>query len=74
MRPFLEGEFFDPELIEIMGQALVGACQRLGRKPADDAATRLLATRIIEQARAGVHDVELLIAVVLKGLGPAARH
>jgi urease gamma subunit len=74
IRPFLEGQFFDPELIEAMSKALVAACLHLGLKPKDDAATRLLAMRIIEQAREGVHDAELLQAAALKGLGPALRH
>lgn len=74
IRPFLEGEVFEPELIEIMGKALVGACQVLGLRLKDDAATRLLAMRIIEQARAGIHDPELLKAAALKGLGPVIKH
>ena len=73
IRPFLEGDF-DPELIEAMSQALVAACQRLGLLPKEDAATRLLALRIVEAAREGVDDAELLTAAALKGLGPALKH
>jgi urease gamma subunit len=69
IRPFLEGEFFDPELIELMSQALADACTTLGLNYQDDAAVRLLAVRIIEEVRAGVHDRELLKAAALKGLG-----
>jgi hypothetical protein len=74
IRPFLEDEFFDPELIETMSKALVAACQSLGLRPKDDAATRLLAMRIIQQAREGVHDRELLKAAALDGLGPTLKH
>jgi len=74
IRPFLEGQYFDRELIEAMSKALVAACQRLGLKPQEDAATRLLAMRIIEEAREGVHEAELLTAAALKGLGPALKH
>ena len=74
IRPFLEGEFFDPDLIETMSQALADACKTLGLKDKDDAAVRLLALRIIASAREGIHDQELLKAAALKGLGPALKH
>jgi hypothetical protein len=73
IRPFLEGEFFDPESIESMSRALFAACRELGLIPKDDAATRLLAQRIIEQARQGIHDPALLQAAALKGL-VSSRH
>ncbi len=72
IRPFLEGEFFDPELIEAMSRAFAGACNALGLSKKDDAATRLVASRIIEQAREGVHDVDVLQAAALKGARPGA--
>ena len=74
IRPFLEGEFFDPELIEVMGQALADACKALGLKDRENAAVRLLAMRIIKEAREGVHDRELLKVAAIKGLGPAMKH
>ncbi len=70
IRPYLQGEFFDPEMIELMSRALADACNTLGLKYQDDAAVRLLAERIIEQARAGVRDRELLKAAALRGLRP----
>jgi hypothetical protein len=36
-----------------MSEALVSACEALGLTAKDDAATRLLALRIIEEAREG---------------------
>ena len=74
IRPFLEGEFFDPEVIEIMSLALADACTALGLKDKQDAAVGLLAKRIVEEARAGIHDRALLEAAALKGLGPAMKH
>jgi hypothetical protein len=69
IRPFLDGEFFDPELIDTMSHALADACTTLGLKDKEDAAVRLIATRIIKEARAGVHDPALLKAAAIKGLG-----
>jgi hypothetical protein len=83
IRPFLEGEYFEPELdgkyfepelIETMSQALADACMTLGLKNKEDAAVRLLAMRIIKEAREGIHDRELLKAAAIKGLGPAMKH
>ena len=72
--PFLDDEFFDPELVVTMSQALADACTTLGLKDKEDAAVRLLAMRIIKEAREGVHDCALLKAAAIKGLGPATRH
>ena len=74
IRPFLAGEYFEPELIETMSQALADACTTLGLKDKEDAAVRLLAIRIIEEAREGIHDRVLLKAAALEGLGPAMKH
>jgi|SRR5690348_6227051 len=74
IRPFLDGEYFEQELIDTMSQALADACTTLGLKDKHDAAVGLLAKRIIEEARAGVHDRELLKAAAIKGLGPAMKH
>lgn len=65
--PFLDDEAFDPEAIESMGRALAAACQTLGLRDKEDAATQLLAMRIIDLAREGLHDAELLKAAALKG-------
>ncbi len=74
IRAFLEGEAFEPETIEMMSQALADACTTLGLKDKEDAAVRLLAFRIIHEARAGVRDRALLKAAAIKGLGPALKH
>jgi hypothetical protein len=69
IRPFLEGEFFEPELIEIMSRALADACTTLGLKDKEDAVVRLLAMRIIKAAREGIHDSALLKEAAIKDLG-----
>jgi len=74
IRPYLDGEFFDPELIDTMSRALADACTTLGLKDREDAAVRLLAMRIIQAVRDGVHDRALLKAAALEGLGPALRN
>ncbi len=50
-----------------MSRALADACQALGLRDKQDAATQLLAMRIIELARDGISDPELLKAAALKG-------
>jgi hypothetical protein len=55
-------------LIDSMSKALVGACQTLGLNPKTDPMTRVLAMRIIAEAREGVHSVALLRAAALKSL------
>ncbi len=74
IRSFLEGEFFEQEIIDAMGKALADACRELGLKDKEDAAVRLLAMRIIEQAKHGSHDAESLKAAALEGLAPARKH
>ena len=73
IRPYLNGAFFKPEMIETMTLALVDACTSLGLKDKEDAVVRLLALRIIAQARQGVEDRALLKAAALEGLEPP-RH
>jgi hypothetical protein len=74
IRPFLEGQFFEQELIETMSLALADACVALGLKDKNDAAVRLLAMRIIKEAQEGIHDRALLKAAAMKDLGPASKH
>ncbi len=43
--PFLARQSFDPEAIEIMSAAFVGACDALHLKVGDDPATRFVAEK-----------------------------
>ena len=74
IRSFIDSEYFEQELIGTMSEALADACAALGLKDKDDAAVRFLAKRIVEEARAGVHERSLLKAAAIKGLGPATKH
>ena len=66
IRPFLSGQAFDPETIDKMSEALQSVCDTLSLKMVDDAATRLVARKIIELARRGVRDATALRAMALK--------
>jgi hypothetical protein len=48
-----------------MSEALKGVCDTLRLKMVDDAATRLVARKIIELAQRGVRDVPALQAMAL---------
>jgi len=70
IRPFLQGEIFDPELVATMSHALVDACKMLGiLARLRDPAVEVLAMRIVKQARSGVRDRKLLTAAAVDGLG-----
>jgi hypothetical protein len=66
IRPFLEGQIFEQEHIDAMSKALADACQELGLKDKEDAIVRLLAKRIIDCAREGIHDPALLRAAATR--------
>src|SRR5689334_9746138 len=71
IRPYLEGEAFEHEFLDTMSHALADACRELGLKDKEDAAVRLLAMRIIAEAKQGIHDRASLKAAATKGLGPS---
>ena len=64
--PFLAGQPFDPEVIRVMSLALENVCEMLALRLADDANTRLVASKIIELAQRGVRDAPTLTAMTLK--------
>lgn len=66
IRPFLAGREFDPGTTDSMSEALRGVCDTLRLKLVDDAATRLVAQKIIELAQRGVRDAATLQAMTLK--------
>jgi hypothetical protein len=73
IRPYLEGEFFDPELIEAMSRALADACRELELKDMQNVAVRLLAGLIIDEAKQGTRDPALLKTAATKVFRPARR-
>lgn len=64
--PFLAREAFEPELIRQMSLALESVCDTLELNLTDDAATRLVASKVIELAQRGVRDAPTLSAMTLK--------
>ena len=66
IRPYLAGQAFEPESIREMSLALENVCETLALRLADDANTRLVASKIIELAQRGVRDAPTLIAMTLK--------
>jgi hypothetical protein len=68
--PFLSGEAFDPETIEEMSLAFESVCKALQLKVRDDPVTRVVAEKIIELSKHGVHGVLTLHTMTLQQLGP----
>lgn len=68
IRPFLAGRPFDPEKINDMSKALEAVCEALRLRMIDDAATRLVAEKIIELAQRGVQGSDRLRAMTLQEL------
>ena len=66
IRPFLAGQAFEPDLIRSMSTALESVCDTLRLKLVDDAATRLVASKIIELAERGVKDAATLTTMTLR--------
>ena len=60
------GEAFDPETIREMSLALESVCETLGLKVVDDAATRLVAEKIIELSQHGVRGIATLHVMTVK--------
>ena len=71
IKPFLAGRPFDPEKISDMSEALEAVCEALQLRMIDDAATRLVAEKIIELAQRGVDGADRLCAMTLQQLKPS---
>ena len=67
IRPFLAGQAFDPETITKMSAGFESVCVALSLKLVDDAATRLVAQKIIELAQRG-EDADTSLFVGILGL------
>jgi hypothetical protein len=68
IRPFLAGQAIEPEVIREMSLALETICGKFGMTLADEPATRIVATKIIELAQRGVRDAPTLSEMTLKEL------
>jgi len=67
--PFLDGKTFDPETKRVMGVAFELACIALGLRDRGDLANAMVAKRIIELAKAGELNPDILCEEALQGLG-----
>jgi hypothetical protein len=65
---FLEGQQFDPETKRVMGVAFEMACIALGLRDKGDLANNVVAKRIIELAKAGERNPDLLCERALNDL------
>ena len=73
VRRLLEGSAFGPEAIDYMAQAYEAALAKLGLANCDDAATRLIAEKIIEVVQTGERDPVRISERAIGELGtPAA--
>jgi hypothetical protein len=66
--PYLDGMSFQPEAKRVMGVAFEMVCVALRLADRRDLANEIIARRIIELAKAGEHNPDLLCEHVLKEL------
>jgi hypothetical protein len=69
IRSRIEDQIFEPDLMEAIRLAFHRACEALQLQGTSDALTEIVATKIIEFAKAGEVDPERLCSKVLSGLG-----
>jgi hypothetical protein len=66
IRPYLDGERFDPETTHIMGAAFEATCIALRTGDCDDGIKQAVADKIIHLARTGERNPDLLCEQALK--------
>ena len=71
IRPYLQGQAFDPDTIRVMGVAFENACRELGIRKKHDAVTNIVARTVIEMAQRGFRDEESLTTAVMHEFRPA---
>ena len=71
IRPFLPRQAFNPDVISEMSEALKGACGELGLHLIDDAATRLVAEKIIHLAQRGIRGAVTLHTMAVEEVARA---
>jgi hypothetical protein len=67
--PLRVKQAFEPEAVEIMSAALVATCDALYLKVRDEPVTRIVAKKVIEFARRGIHDPDMLRKLTLEEFG-----
>jgi hypothetical protein len=71
--PYLDGYRFDDETIRVMGIAFEMARAALRVADREELLNEVMANRIIELAKAGERDADVLCEGALKGLRPLTR-
>jgi hypothetical protein len=75
MRAFTEAKLFSTSLVDDMHTAFETVCSKLGLTPASDKATEVVATKIVELAKAGRRGEELTDEVLrFFGGSPSSRN
>jgi hypothetical protein len=72
IRPYLQGQAFDPDTVRAMGVAFENACKELGIVANHDAVTKIVARAVIDMAQRGFRDEDGLTAAVMQEFRPAA--
>jgi hypothetical protein len=66
IRPYLQGQAFDPDTVRVMGAAFGNVCKQLGILDKYDAVTKIVARTVIDMAQRGFRDEESLTDAVMQ--------
>jgi hypothetical protein len=69
LRPYLDGRFFDPEVVQVMSIAFENMCRQLGLSGANDPLTKIVARNVIEACDNDCRDPALLTVKLMKQFG-----
>jgi hypothetical protein len=64
----LQGQAFEPEHCRVMGIAFEGVLQELGLKDRNDPLCTMIASKIIELAKEGMHEPSRLHELALRAI------
>jgi hypothetical protein len=73
IRPYLQGQAFDPDSIRVMSVAFENACSQLGILDKHDAVTKIVARTVIDMAQRGFRDEASLTDAVMQEFRPPPR-
>jgi hypothetical protein len=68
IRPFLNGERFDPEIERVLGVALEMVCIAVRTGDCDDDVKQAIASKIIDLAKAGERNPDILCEQALNDI------
>jgi len=70
IRPYLQGQAFDPDTVRVMGTAFENVCKQLGILDRHDAVTKIVARTVIDMAQRGFRDEDSLTDAVMQEFRP----